>query len=66
MPPASCRRDRDKVLRRRGLMPGGLRPLLRALRKQRLDLPRRRGAGEPHNPNAQVGGPTATSPDVTP
>lgn len=31
--------QRDKVLRRRGLMPGGLRPLLPAPRKQRLDLP---------------------------
>ncbi|MEV0750194.1 hypothetical protein AB0I75_34170 [Streptomyces sp. NPDC050273] len=31
--------QRDKVLRRRGLMPGGLRPLLPAPRKQRRDLP---------------------------
>lgn len=32
-------RDRDKVLRRRGLMPGGPRPLLPAPRKQYRDLP---------------------------
>ncbi|WP_326695783.1 MULTISPECIES: hypothetical protein [unclassified Streptomyces] len=32
-------RDRDKVLRRRGLMPGGLRSPLPGPRKQRLDLP---------------------------
>jgi predicted nucleic acid-binding Zn ribbon protein len=32
-------RDRDKVLRRRGLMPGGPRPLLPSPRKELLDLP---------------------------
>ncbi|MFG2540099.1 hypothetical protein ACGFU4_33170 [Streptomyces sp. NPDC048511] len=32
-------RDRDKVLHRRGLMPGGLHALLPAPRKQRTDLP---------------------------
>ncbi|MER6231556.1 hypothetical protein ABT169_20740 [Streptomyces sp. NPDC001616] len=32
-------RNRDEVLRRRGLMPGGLHPLLPAPRTQRLDLP---------------------------
>ncbi|MFI6936811.1 hypothetical protein [Streptomyces sp. NPDC050287] len=32
-------RDRDKVLRRRGLMPGGPRPLFPAPRKQCQDLP---------------------------
>lgn len=32
-------RDRDKVLRRRGLMPGGPRPLLPAPRKPLLELP---------------------------
>ncbi|MFB6819702.1 hypothetical protein ACFCV8_34760 [Streptomyces sp. NPDC056347] len=32
-------RDRDKVLRRRRLMPDSLRPLLLAPREQRLDLP---------------------------
>lgn len=31
-------RDRDKVLRRRGLLPGGPRPLLPAPRKQYLDI----------------------------